>query len=248
VSARLIFRNALEFAVLFALWYGGIEAIDQQAASTSMLLSAVMAIAFAKTAFFGVENIRQLKRASDENWAYHRFILLLLVNMLQIVASFGLDYHLLHRLRPESFAVVAPTLAGAELVFEFFYFSAELHVLRLRRHHAADRSGQATYAHRDRPGVRDRDLPAERLHRPERVAAEAPRVVAKPPAALAAPCRLSVPSAGKRAVSPLPFFDPAGPSHYLKDSRLGRFQNGLRPSPSSSTFCSTPARNERRAI
>jgi hypothetical protein len=124
VSAKLVFRNAVEFAVLYLLWFAGLTAIDRQAASPGALLAGVMAVAFAKTAFFGVENIRQLKRASDENWAYHRFILLLLVNMLQIVASFGLDYHLLHHLHPPSFAVLAESLAGAELVFEFFYFSA----------------------------------------------------------------------------------------------------------------------------
>lgn len=124
MSARFIFRNALEFAVLFLLWEAGREAINRQAASPGGLLVAVLTVAVAKTLFFGIENLRQLKQASDENWAYHRFILLLLVNMTQIVTSFALDFYLLERLNRDSFAVIAEGLEGAELVFEFFYFSA----------------------------------------------------------------------------------------------------------------------------
>jgi hypothetical protein len=123
-AQHLVARNALEFAAIYGLWRLEHKFIARQSLALSGLTAMVLVIGWAKTAFFGVENIRQLWRASAENMPYYKFLLLMLVNMLQIVISFALDYDLLHRLSDQSFAGVNPDLAGGALVFEFFYFSS----------------------------------------------------------------------------------------------------------------------------
>jgi hypothetical protein len=122
--AKAVARNLVEFAALFALWWALLRAIQQQWASPQALLGSVLALAAAKTLFFGIENIRQLRRASAENIPYHKFLLLMLMNVGQVITSFGLDFHLLHLLNRESFGGINEQLAGASLVFEFFYYSA----------------------------------------------------------------------------------------------------------------------------
>ncbi len=120
---RLTVRNSIEFAVIFLLWWIELELVRRRSIAPAAMLALVLSIAWIKTAFFGIENIRQLWRASAENTPYYKFLLVMLVNMLQIVAAFGLDYHLLHELDSASFAGVNEKLSGATLVFEFFYFS-----------------------------------------------------------------------------------------------------------------------------
>ncbi|BBO32486.1 ion channel [Lacipirellula parvula] len=121
---RMIARNALEFAVIFGAWWAILEVIDSGRLAAPWVVATILIVAWAKTLFFGAENIRQLWHATAQNTPYHKFMLLMLVNMWQIMTSFALDFHLLDVLRRESFAGVNESLAGAALVFEFFYFSA----------------------------------------------------------------------------------------------------------------------------
>lgn len=123
-GTNLVVRNAVEFALIFALWQAQLALIERGWSTPVRLTALVLIASWLKTAFFGVENIRQLWRASAENMPYYKFLLLMLVNMLQIIVAFALDYHVLYRLSPESFGGVNPQLAGAALVFEFFYFSS----------------------------------------------------------------------------------------------------------------------------
>lgn len=122
--SKTVARNLLEFVLLFALWGVALEAIAHEWLSPRRMVIAVLILAAAKTAFFGVENIGQLRRAADQNMPYHQFMMLMLMNMWQVIASFAMDYHLLHMLDESSFAVIDARLDGAALVFEFFYFNA----------------------------------------------------------------------------------------------------------------------------
>ena len=121
---RLMVRNAVEFAVIFGVWYVLLDLLDSGQLSATLMTALILAAAWTKTLFFGIENIRQLWQATALNTPYYKFMLLMLVNMWQIMTSFALDFHLLDVLQRESFAGVNESLAGAELVFEFFYFSA----------------------------------------------------------------------------------------------------------------------------
>lgn len=119
----LILRNLIEFAVIVLLWIGLQVLIDNSAISRTGMMLAVLLATWAKSAFFGSENLRQLWKASSENMAYHQFMLLMLVNMSQIILSFGLDYYCLYSLNPGSFSSISTALTRPELVFEFIYFS-----------------------------------------------------------------------------------------------------------------------------
>lgn len=121
---RLMVRNGVEFAVIFGVWYVLLDLLDSGQLHAATMTALILAAAWAKTLFFGVENIRQLWQATALNTPYYKFMLLMLVNMWQIMASFALDFHLLYRQAKSSFAGVNETLDGAELVFEFFYYSA----------------------------------------------------------------------------------------------------------------------------
>lgn len=120
----LVVRNTIEFAAIFGLWRLQLELIERGSFTPVVLTAIVLMVSWVKTAFFGIENIRQLWRASAENIPYYKFLLLMLVNMMQIIVAFALDYHLLHTLSAESFAGVNPALDGGALVFEFFYYSS----------------------------------------------------------------------------------------------------------------------------
>jgi hypothetical protein len=113
-------RNAVEFAAIFALWAGELWLIEGKLASSRQLTALVLALAVAKTLFFGVENVRQLREACERDVPYHRFLMLMVVNCWQIIVSFGLDFHALARLDASGFAGVRDELTGAALVFEFF--------------------------------------------------------------------------------------------------------------------------------
>lgn len=120
---RLIVRNAAEFVAIIVLWRLLLTTISSSGIAPFWLTILLLAMALVKTIFFGGENLRQLWMASVENMAYHRFMTLMLVNMSQIIISFGFDYHCLHRINAGSFSSVPEHLSGAELVFEFVYFS-----------------------------------------------------------------------------------------------------------------------------
>jgi hypothetical protein len=119
----LIVRNLLEFMALILIAAVIHLLITRSGFVTSGLLAIVLVAAWGKTLFFGSENLQQLWKASTENMAYHRFMVLMLVNMSQIMLSFGLDFFALHTLNSESFSSINKSLNQMELVFEFFYFS-----------------------------------------------------------------------------------------------------------------------------
>jgi hypothetical protein len=121
--SKAVLRNLAEFVALFALWGVSLEAIAHEWLPPAGLLAAVLVLACAKTAFFGIENVGQLRRAAQQNTPYHQFLLLMLMNVWQVITSFALDFHLLFLLNEKSFATINPQLDGAALVFEFFYFS-----------------------------------------------------------------------------------------------------------------------------
>ncbi len=118
----MLLRNTVEFAFIIAVWCG-IEMLIGLQASGPILLSLVLLLSFSKTAFFGAENIRQLYDATRCNQAYHRFMLLMLINMTQIVLSFGLDFHCLHQINAASFSVTLENPSRFEILFEFLYYS-----------------------------------------------------------------------------------------------------------------------------
>ena len=83
----------------------------------------VVAIAGFKTSYYFGETLWHLLKATASDLAYHRFLMLMAYNMAEVTFSFAVDFYCLKLIDNESFAGMAPELAGAELLFECFYFS-----------------------------------------------------------------------------------------------------------------------------
>ncbi len=118
----MVIRNLVEFAIIAGVWVASLELLKFDVLPV-IAIAFLLVISVTKTAFFGAENIRQLAEATRSNMAYHRFMLLMLVNMVQIILSFGLDFHCLHTVSPDSFSLVLKSPTQFEIVFEFLYVS-----------------------------------------------------------------------------------------------------------------------------
>ncbi len=116
-------RNIVEFIVLVGIWGLFHLTFGYSGLPMFWLLASLLVVAMAKTLFFSIENIQQLLVASHHNIPYHKFMMIMLVNMAQIITSFAFDYHCLHRIDPASFGGIDPGFGGATLVFEYFYYS-----------------------------------------------------------------------------------------------------------------------------
>jgi hypothetical protein len=118
----MIVRNLIEFIAIIAVW-GGFQHVLGRDLPHAAALPVAILLSLAKTSFFGVENIRQLFEATRSNQPYHRFMLLMLINMTQIILSFGLDFHCLHSINSSSFSVDLQDATPFETMFEFVYYS-----------------------------------------------------------------------------------------------------------------------------
>ena len=118
----MVVRNFIEFAVIVGVWLASQEFL-KFGPIPAIAVPVLIATSLTKTAFFGAENIRQLADATRSNLAYHRFMLLMLINMVQIIVSFGLDFHCLYTVNPNSFSVALESPTQFVLVFEFLYVS-----------------------------------------------------------------------------------------------------------------------------
>ena len=118
----MVIRNLVEFAIIAGVWVASLELLKFDVLPV-VAIAFLLVISVTKTAFFGAENIRQLAEATRSNMAYHRFMLLMLVNMVQIILSFGLDFHCLHTVSPDSFSLILKSPTQFEIVFEFLYVS-----------------------------------------------------------------------------------------------------------------------------
>jgi len=115
--------NLLEYAVLLALAYLS-RLLFSYAWLTGLAFEGmVVLLAWGKTAWFVLENSRQVIQATAKNLPYHRFLSLMGVNMSQISLSFALDFYCLQRANPGSFASLDVALPRFELAFDCVYFS-----------------------------------------------------------------------------------------------------------------------------
>ncbi len=115
--------NLLEYAVILLLAYLSRFAFTHGWLKGLTYEVVVVGLALAKTAWFILEDSRQVIRATAQNLPYHRFLALMAVNMSQITLSFALDFYCLQRANPSSFASLDVTLPRLELGFNCVYFS-----------------------------------------------------------------------------------------------------------------------------
>jgi hypothetical protein len=89
----------------------------------SVLLVGLVAIAAVKTVYYFWETLGYLVDATVRDIPYHQFLVLMAFNMAEVTASYAVDYYCLHRIDPESFSGIDPSLNGIALMFECMYFS-----------------------------------------------------------------------------------------------------------------------------
>lgn len=116
-------RELLETAIFVAVW-ALLHALHRAGVVSPGVLTWVAAAwALVKFSYFLIENGTHIIRATSANVPYYRFLLFMAYNIGQMALSFALDFHVLYTLTPGSMNGVPKEMAGAELLFEFFFYS-----------------------------------------------------------------------------------------------------------------------------
>lgn len=117
-------RNVVEYLAIVATWFALLTLQSSATIDSGAMTVLVILACWTKVAFFGSENVRQLKEASRTNLPHHRFLLLMGVNLSQMILAFALDFHLLHRIDPASFAGITVGATLPVALFDFVYLSS----------------------------------------------------------------------------------------------------------------------------
>lgn len=117
-------RNLVEYAAIIASWAALLALWSSGSVSSGWMSVLVVTVCWAKTVFFGAENLKQLFDAARTNLPHYHFMLLMGINMSQMILAFMFDFHLLFCIDGASFAGVASTVGHPEALFDFFYLSA----------------------------------------------------------------------------------------------------------------------------
>jgi Ion channel len=123
MNFRLLVQNVVEFIIIWLVWWALGKFIQTHVWSDTKMVLLIVCVSLMKAGYFGVENLQQLWQATRDNLPYHRYMLLMLMNMAQIAISYGLDYHGLYQVYHGSFAGLPLSLSMPEAVFEFIYYS-----------------------------------------------------------------------------------------------------------------------------
>lgn len=116
-------RELLETTIFVAAW-AFLQVLHRDATLTPGVLTGIATVwASSKFFYFLVENGKHIVRATSANIPYHRFLLFMAYNIGQMALSFALDFHLLYTLTPGSMNGISDSMQGAELLFEFFFYS-----------------------------------------------------------------------------------------------------------------------------
>jgi hypothetical protein len=120
---RQIGRQTAEVVVIAALAVAIHRLWTTGAVDATGICLLVVALAFAKTAYFLVENLQHILLATSHEIPYHRFLGLMGVNMTQITLSFAIDFWLLESADPGSFSAFTPDMTPSRIFFECFFYS-----------------------------------------------------------------------------------------------------------------------------
>ena len=116
--------NLLEFLIIIFLAEAVMLVQHHNLLETSGLYSLIVTLCWLKTAWFVYETSLDLREVTRKNMPYHRFLMIIGINMIQIVLSFALDFYLLLKVNPTCFNGIDPQFSEPELLFECFYLSA----------------------------------------------------------------------------------------------------------------------------
>ncbi len=117
-------RNLLEFLIIIFIAEAVMVVQQHNLLNSNFLYSLIIAFCWLKTVWFVYETSLNLKDATRKNRAYHQFLMIIGVNMIQIVFSFALDFYTLLKVDVTCFNGIDPKFTEPELLFECFYLSA----------------------------------------------------------------------------------------------------------------------------
>jgi hypothetical protein len=115
--------NLLEFAVIILLGEAIVILETSQWMNPKPLYALIVTICWAKTTWFVYETSRDLQQATQQNMPYHKFLVVIGINMSQVILSFAIDYFTLVRVDINAFNGINPEFDDLELLFECAYFS-----------------------------------------------------------------------------------------------------------------------------
>lgn len=118
-----LFRNAAEYGAIFLWWLFLLWLVNAGYFGIGLFTIFVIAGCWAKTALFGVENMKQLYAAAQCNLPHHRFLILMGINMSQMIMSFAFDFQLLYCANSGCFTGLGKDVGQMEALFDFFYLS-----------------------------------------------------------------------------------------------------------------------------
>lgn len=83
----------------------------------------ILALSIGKTAAFVVQSLRKIAEVVNKNVAYFRFLIFMMVNVVIIVVSFGIDFFCLYRVDPSHFEGMPEGVSSLRVLFESIYVS-----------------------------------------------------------------------------------------------------------------------------
>lgn len=116
-------RQVIELLVIAAATAGVLAAWRSIPLTSHTVCLVVAVLAFAKTAYFLLENLQHILLATSHEVPYHRFLALMGVNMAQITLSFALDYWILELAEQGSFTGFDPAGGPARVFFDCCFYS-----------------------------------------------------------------------------------------------------------------------------
>lgn len=118
------YREFLEIVVILGVAGGVLWASRQWGAGWHSGLAWVVVCAAAlKTTYYFAESLWHLVEATALDLPYHRFLVLMGYNMIEVTLSFAVDFYCLEVLDRSSLSGIADDLSGGMLFFECIYFS-----------------------------------------------------------------------------------------------------------------------------
>lgn len=115
--------NLFEFGVIVIAGIGMYALISSGYLNIFAIKVIILLLSFIKTGWFIYESSKQILAITRQNLPYHRFLLMLGINMIQIILSFAVDYFLLHLADAGSFNGIIESNRIAYQFFDFFYYS-----------------------------------------------------------------------------------------------------------------------------
>jgi hypothetical protein len=123
IALRKYLPNLAEFVAIIITGIGMYILINTRFLNPFVYKIIILILSLIKTGWFIYESSKQILIITRQNLPYHRFLLMLGINMIQIILSFAVDYFLLYLTDTGSFNGITTATGIFYQFFDFFYYS-----------------------------------------------------------------------------------------------------------------------------